>query len=184
VHHLLFNDEDYDRLGMLIKWNPAVKTKKDQLGILQALLADKIDVVATDHAPHTLAEKDNSYFKAPSGGPLIQHSLVAMLEFFHSGKISLEKIVQKMAHNPATLFQISKRGFIREGFYADLVLVDLNDPWQVGPENILAKCGWSPFQGRVFKARVTDTFVSGHLAFSQGKFNEAMKGQRLTFERN
>ena len=184
VHHLMFNDEDYDRLGMLIKWNPAVKTKKDQLGVFQALLADKIDVVATDHAPHSLAEKDNSYFKAPSGGPLIQHSLVAMLEFFHAGKMSLEKIVQKMSHNPAILFQIANRGFIREGFYADLVLVDLNDPWQVGPENILAKCGWSPFQGRVFQSKVTHTFVSGHLAFSDGKFNDAMKGQRLTFERN
>jgi dihydroorotase len=184
VHHLLFNNEDYERLGMLIKWNPAVKTKKDQIAIFDGLLKDKIDVVATDHAPHTLAEKDNSYFKAPSGGPLIQHSVVAMLEFFHSGMMSLEKIAQKMSHNPATLFQISKRGFIREGFYADLALVDLNNPWQVGAENILAKCGWSPFQGRVFQSRVTDTFVSGHLAFSEGKFNEAMKGQRLTFERN
>jgi dihydroorotase len=184
VHHLVFNDEDYDRLGTLIKWNPAVKAKKDQLAIFEALLADKIDVVATDHAPHTLAEKDNSYFKAPSGGPLIQHSLVAMLEFFHSGKITLEKIVQKMSHNPATLFQISKRGFIREGFYADLVLVDLGNPWEVQPENILAKCGWSPFQGRVFQSKVTDTFVSGHLAFSEGKFDETMKGQRLTFDRN
>lgn len=184
VHHLMFNDEDYERLGTLIKWNPAVKTKKDQIGVFQALLADKIDVVATDHAPHTLAEKDNSYFKAPSGGPLIQHSLVAMLEFFHSGQMSLEKIVQKMSHNPGTLFQISKRGFIREGFYADLVLVDLHDPWQVGPENILAKCGWSPFQGRVFQSKVTHTFVSGHLAFSEGQLNESMKGQRLTFDRN
>lgn len=184
VHHLMFNDEDYQRLGMLIKWNPAVKTKKDQEAIFEALLANKIDVVATDHAPHTLAEKSNPYFKAPSGGPLVQHSLVAMLEFFHAGRMTLEKIVEKMSHNPAILFQISKRGFIREGFYADLVLVDLNDPWQVGPDNILAKCGWSPFQGRVFKSKVTNTFVSGHLAFSEGKFNDEMKGQRLSFDRN
>jgi dihydroorotase len=184
VHHLVFNDEDYDRLGTLIKWNPAIKTRADQAGIFQALLDDKIDVIATDHAPHAQAEKDNSYFKAPSGGPLIQHSLVAMLEFLHSGKLSLEKIVQKMSHNPAILFQISKRGFIREGYYADLVLVDLNDPWRVGPENILAKCGWSPFQGRQFQSKVTETFVSGHLAFSNGVFDNAMSGQRLTFERN
>jgi dihydroorotase len=184
VHHVTFNDSDYDRLGTLIKWNPAIKTSADQEGIFQAILQDKIDVVATDHAPHTLAEKSNQYLKAPSGGPLIQHSLVAMLDFFHGGKISLEKIVQKMAHNPAILFQISKRGFIREGYYADLVLVDLNRSWKVENENILAKCGWSPFLGRTFKSKVTDTFVSGHLAYSDGKFDEAMKGQRLSFERN
>ena len=184
VHHLMFNDSDYSRLGTLIKWNPAIKTEKDRAGIFQALLADRIDVVATDHAPHTLAEKDNTYFKAPSGGPLIQHSLVAMLEFFHTGKMTLEKIAQKMSHNPATVFQISKRGFIREGYYADLALVDLDRSWKVENENILSKCGWSPFHGRVFQSMVTDTFVSGHLAFSDGKFNETMKGQRLSFDRN
>ena len=184
VHHLMFNDADYDRLGTLMKWNPAIKTQADQEGIFQALLDDRIDVVATDHAPHTLAEKDNAYFRAPSGGPLVQHSLVAMLEFFHAGKMPLEKIVQKMSHNPAILFEISKRGFIREGYYADLVLVDLNRSWKVEKENILYKCGWSPFQGKVFKSKVTDTFVSGHRAFSEGKFNEEMKGQRLSFERN
>ena len=184
IHHLIFNDGDYDRLGMLLKWNPAVKTATDQAGILQALLDDRLDVIATDHAPHTLAEKDNTYFKAPSGGPLIQHSLVAMLEFFHDGKITLEKIAQKMAHNPAILFQIMKRGFIREGHYADLALVNLHDAWKVDRENILSKCGWSPFQGRTFRSKVTHTFVSGYLAFAEGKFNEAMKGQRLSFDRN
>lgn len=184
IHHLSFSDTDYSRLGTLIKWNPAIKTRADQEAVFQAILDDKIDVIATDHAPHTLAEKSNPYLKAPSGGPLIQHSVVAMLDFFHDGKISLEKIVQKMAHNPAILFQISKRGFIREGYYADLVLADLNHSWKVENENILTKCGWSPFLGRTFKSRVTDTFVSGHLAFSEGKFDEAMKGQRLSFDRN
>jgi dihydroorotase len=184
VHHLMFNEMDYDRLGTLIKWNPAIKTAKDQDGILQALLDDRIDVLATDHAPHTLAEKDNSYFKAPSGGPLVQHSLVAILELFHAGKVKLEKVVQKMSHNPAILFQISKRGFIREGYYADLVLVDLKQSWKVQAENILSKCGWSPFEGTVFKSKVTDTFVSGHLAFSQGTIDDSMKGQRLFFDRN
>ena len=184
VHHLSFNDSDYERLGTLIKWNPAIKTLADQNAIFRAVLDDRIDVIATDHAPHTLAEKDHSYFKAPSGGPLIQHSLVAMLQFFHEGKISLEKIVQKMCHNPAILFQISRRGFVREGYYADLVLADLNQPWKVEGENILAKCGWSPFMGRTFSSKVTHTFVSGHLAFSEGRFDESMKGQRLTFERN
>ena len=183
VHHLRFNDEDYARLGMLIKWNPAIKTTHDQARVFQAILDDRIDVIATDHAPHTLAEKDNTYFKAPSGGPLVQHSLSAILEFFHEGKISLEKIVQKMCHNPAILFQISKRGFIREGYYADLVLVDLNRSWTVDSENILYKCGWSPFQGKTFRSKVTDTFVSGHLVYSNGEFDERMKGQRLFFER-
>ncbi len=184
VHHLVFNEGDYEKLGMLIKWNPAIKTAHDQAQIFQAILHDRIDVVATDHAPHTLAEKDNTYFKAPSGGPLVQHSLVAMLEFFHAGKMKLEKIVEKMCHNPAILFQVSKRGFIREGYYADLVLVEPNHPWKVDSENILYKCGWSPFQGKTFKSRVTNTFVSGHLAFSDGTFDESMKGQRLSFDRN
>lgn len=184
VHHLRFNDEDYERLGTLIKWNPAIKTAHDQAEIFKALLEGKIDVVATDHAPHTLAEKDNTYFKAPSGGPLAQHSLVAMLEFYHEGKISLEKVVEKMAHNPAIIFQVSKRGFIREGYYADLTLVDLDRRWKVESENILYKCGWSPFQGYTFRSAVTHTFVSGHLAFAEGKFDETMKGQRLFFDRN
>jgi dihydroorotase len=184
VHHLTFNDSDYDRLGTYIKWNPAIKTANDQAKILQALLEDRIDVVATDHAPHTLNEKNNPYFKAPSGGPLVQHSVVSMLELFHKGKISLEKIVQKMSHNPAILFQISKRGFIREGYYADLVLLKLKNPWTVEGPNILYKCGWSPFEGTTFKSKITDTFVSGHHVFSDGRFDESVKGQRLLFDRN
>ncbi len=184
IHHLFFNDSDYERLGTHIKWNPSIKTRNDQDAIFRAILNDSIDVVATDHAPHTLSEKNNSYFKAPSGGPLVQHSLVAMLEFFHSGKIKLEKIAQKMSHNPAVLFEIAKRGFIREGYYADLVLVDLDDPWVVDKTNILSKCGWSPFEGLTFKSKVTDTFVSGHLAFSNGSFDESVKGERLYFNRN
>lgn len=183
VHHLTFTDEDYEKLGTLIKWNPAVKTRADRDGVFQALLENRIDVVATDHAPHTLAEKDNSYFKAPSGGPLIQHSLVAMLEHYHSGLIGLPVIAQKMSHNPAILFQISNRGFLRDGYYADLALVDLNQPWTVERENIISKCGWSPFQGRTFRSKVTHTFVSGHLAYADGNFDESMKGQRLTFDR-
>jgi dihydroorotase len=184
VHHLWFNDSDYAKMGTLIKWNPAIKTEKDRQGIFSALVDDRIDVIATDHAPHTLEEKKNSYFKAPSGGPLIQHSLVAMLEFFHQGKISMEKVVQKMAHNPAILFQISRRGFIREGYFADLVLVDPNSQWTVSKENILAKCGWSPFENRRFRSKVTHTFVSGNLVYSDGVLHEGHTGHRLLFERN
>lgn len=183
VHHLWFNDRDYDRLGTLIKWNPAVKTAFDQEAILEAVLDDRIDVIATDHAPHTLEEKQNKYFQAPSGGPLIQHSLVAMLEMNKKGKISLEKIVQKMCHNPAILFQIGRRGFLREGYFADMTLVDMNRPWQVGSNNIFAKCGWSPFKGITFQSQVTHTFVSGHLAYSNGEFHEARMGKRLMFDR-
>ncbi len=183
VHHLWFNDHDYDRLGMLIKWNPAIKTEQDQKQILSALLDDRIDVIATDHAPHTLEEKANKYFQAPSGGPLIQHSLVAMMEFVHQKKISIEKIVQKMSHNPAILFEIEKRGFLREGYFADLVLVDPNHPWQVNKNNILAKCGWSPFEGNTFHSTVRHTWVSGYLAYSNGQINEGKSGERLTFHR-
>jgi len=184
IHHLWFNDNDYDRLGTMIKWNPAVKTANDQKAILNAVLNDRIDVIATDHAPHTWEEKQNKYFKAPSGGPLVQHSVTAMLELYHEGKITLEKIVQKMAHNPAILFNVQKRGFIREGYFADLVLADLNDPWMVEKSNVLSKCGWSPFQGVTFKSRITHTFVSGHLAYADGKFDETQKGQRLLFDRH
>lgn len=183
VHHLWFNDSDYDRLGTLIKWNPAVKTVRDQQAILQAVLEDRIDVLATDHAPHTWEEKQNTYFKAPSGGPLVQHSLVAMLELYHEGKMTLEKIVQKMSHNPSILFQIENRGFIREGYFADLALVNLNSPWTVGKQNILAKCGWSPFTGNTFKSSVTHTFVSGHLAYANGSLDEQKRGLRLLFNR-
>jgi dihydroorotase len=183
VHHLWFNDSDYNRLGNLIKWNPAIKTKNDQQTIFDALLDDRIDVIATDHAPHTWEEKQQSYFKAPSGGPLIQHSLVAMLEFVHKKKITIEKVVQKMAHNPSILFQINKRGFLREGYFADLVLVNLNSPWRVAKSNILAKCNWSPFENVEFKSSVSKTWVSGHLAFSDGKIVEGKSGSRLLFDR-
>ncbi len=181
IHHMWFSEKDYDTKGTLIKWNPAVKTEKDRDGIFNGVLSDKIDVIATDHAPHTLEEKDQVYTKAPSGGPLIQHSLVAMLDFYHQGKISLEKIVEKMSHNVAKLFRIEERGYIREGYHADLVLVDLNDPWTVSKENILAKCGWSPFEGHTFQSKVSHTIVSGHVVFENGQFDESKKGERLNF---
>lgn len=181
IHHLWFSEEDYERLGMLIKWNPAIKTKADREAVLKAVLEDRIDVVATDHAPHTIEEKKANYFNAPSGGPLVQHSLVAMLEMHHQNKISLEKIVEKMCHNPAILFRIEKRGFIREGYFADLVLVDLNKPWKVEKPTILAKCGWSPFEGTTFRSTVTHTVVSGHMAFAHGQLNDQVLGKRLEF---
>ena len=184
IHHMWFDEADYDTKGTLIKWNPAVKTAKDREEIFKAMLDDRIDVVATDHAPHTLEEKGQVYTKAPSGGPLIQHSLVAMLEFYHQGKISLERIADKMSHNVAKLFRMEERGFIREGYFADLVLVDLDQPWTVSQENILAKCGWSPFEGYTFKSSVTHTIVSGHLAYENGQFDESKKGERLTFLTN
>lgn len=183
IHHLWFTEEDYETKGTLIKWNPAVKTQKDKETLWKALLDDRIDVVATDHAPHTLSEKSNVYTKAPSGGPLVQHALVAMLEMYHRGQISLEKIVEKMCHNPAILFQIEKRGYIRKGYFADLVLVDLNKPWTVKKENILYKCGWSPFEGTTFKSRVTHTFINGVLAFENFKFNQVKAARQLTFDR-
>ncbi|QYH41075.1 dihydroorotase [Algoriphagus sp. NBT04N3] len=184
IHHMWFSEKDYDTKGTLIKWNPAVKTANDRDQIFQAILDDRIDVIATDHAPHTLEEKDQVYTKAPSGGPLIQHSLVAMLDFYHQGKISLEKLADKMSHKVAQLFRIEERGFIREGYFADLVLVDLNAPWTVSKENILAKCGWSPFEGHTFQSQVTHTIVSGHLAYANGQFDESKKGERLTFSTN
>jgi len=183
IHHLWFDRNDYSEKGTLIKWNPAVKDPKDKAGLLEALLTDKIDVIATDHAPHTLAEKDNSYFKAPSGGPLVQHSLVAMLEYYRSGRFEITRIVEKMCHNPALIFNIEKRGFIREGYWADLVVVDTNDPWIVSRENILSKCRWSPFEGQVFHSKIVQTVVSGHLAYDRGAFNENVKGKRLLFDR-
>lgn len=183
IHHLWFNDSDYERLGTLIKWNPAIKTAQDQAAILQGLLDNRLDVIATDHAPHTLAEKENNYFKAPSGGPLVQHSVVAMLEFVHQGKITLPFIVQKMCHNPAVLFRIEDRGFIREGYFADLAMVDLNQPWTVSKDNILAKCGWSPFEGTEFHSKIDRVWVSGHPAWAQGQLNEAENGLRVTFNR-
>lgn len=183
THHLWFSDADYASKGSKIKWNPAVKTEKDRDGLWKALLDDRIDVLATDHAPHTLEEKNNVYTKAPSGGPLVQHALVALLEMYHRGVISLEKIVEKGAHNPAILFDIAERGYIRKGYKADLVLVDLNAPWTVNKENILYKCGWSPFEGTSFKSRVTHTFVNGVLAYENLKFPNRSKGERITFNR-
>ena len=183
VHHLTFTNEDYKTKGTLIKWNPAVKTQKDKDGLWEALLDDRIDVVATDHAPHTWEEKQNSYLKCPSGAPLVQHSLAVMLENYHLGKISLEKIVEKMCHNPAILFQIEKRGFIREGYKADLVLVDLDQPWKIEKENILYKCNWSPLEGTKLSSKVTHTFVNGHLAYENGNISAKRNGERLAFER-
>lgn len=183
IHHLWFTNEDYKEKGTKIKWNPAVKTQKDKDGLWKALLDDRIDVIATDHAPHTLEEKNNVYTKAPSGGPLVQHALVALLEMYHKGVISLEKIVEKTAHNPAILFQIEERGFIRKGYRADLVVVDPQSPWTVNGENILYKCGWSPFEGTAFRSRVTHTFVNGVLAYEHLKFPNRSKGERLTFNR-
>ncbi len=183
VHHLTFTNKDYETKGNFIKWNPAVKTQKDQDGLWEALLDERIDVIATDHAPHTFEEKSQKYLQAPSGGPLVQHALNVMLENFKIGKISLEKIVEKMCHNPAILFQIEKRGFIKEGFKADLVLVDLNEKYTVSKENILAKCGWSPFDGTKFHSKITHTFVNGFLAYENGKVSEEKHGERLLFER-
>ena len=182
IHHLWFSDADYASKGNFIKWNPAVKTAADRDAIFKAVLDGRIDVIATDHAPHTLEEKQQSYLKAPSGGPLVQHSIVAMLDFYHQGKISLEKIVEKMSHNPATLFRIMDRGFIREGYWADLVLVDLDSPWKVEKANILYKCGWSPFEGHTFKSKVTHTIVSGQLAYENGSFKEDKKWERSLFQ--
>uniref|UniRef100_UPI004049566B dihydroorotase n=2 Tax=Gelidibacter sp. TaxID=2018083 RepID=UPI004049566B len=183
IHHLWFSDEDYKEKGTLIKWNPAVKTAHDRDELWKALLDDRIDVIATDHAPHTLDEKKNPYTSAPSGGPLVQHALVAMLEAHHKGKISIEKIVEKMCHNPAILFQIEKRGYIKEGFFADLVVVDINNPWTVKKENILYQCGWSPFDGQSFKSRISHTFVNGSLVYKNFKFMDVKAAKRLTFNR-
>ena len=183
VHHLWFTDADYDTKGSLIKWNPAVKTQEDKDALWKALLDDRIDVIATDHAPHTLEEKINPYMTCPSGGPLVQHAVVAMFEAHHQGKISVEKIVEKMCHNPAKIFKIEKRGFIKEGYYADIAIVNAYLPWNVKKENILYKCGWSPFEGYNFKSRVTHTFVNGRLVYHNGKVKETKVGQRLLFER-
>ena len=183
VHHLHFTNKDYETKGSLIKWNPAVKTEKDKNGLWEALLDDRIDVIATDHAPHTLEEKSNKYLKCPSGAPLVQHSLNVMLEYYRNGKISLEKIVEKMCHNPAILFEIEKRGFIKEGYKADLVLVDLNKEYTVSKENILYKCGWSPLENEIFHSEITHTFINGNLAYEKGRFSDEKFGERLLFER-
>ncbi|MFT4834637.1 MAG: dihydroorotase [Marinoscillum sp.] len=183
IHHLWFSQEDYKEKGALIKWNPAVKQASDRDQIWKALLDDRIDVIATDHAPHTIEEKESLYAKAPSGGPLVQHSLVALLDFYHQGKISLERIVEKACHAPAICFEIEKRGYLREGYFADLVLVDLDKPWTVNRQNVLSKCGWSPFEGHKFKSSVEQVWVSGHRAYAHGEFDESQNGSRLIFDR-
>ena len=183
IHHLWFDESSYDEKGTLIKWNPAVKSLQDKEGVWAALLDDRIDIIATDHAPHTLEEKENPYFKAPSGGPLVQHALVAMLEFYHQGKVSLEWIVNKMCHAPADCFQLKERGFIREGYYADLVVLDTDKYWTVAKDNILYDCGWSPFEGTEFKSSISKTFVNGNLVYDNGTFDERTRGMRLEFDR-
>jgi len=183
IHHLWFSDKDYAEKGTHIKWNPAVKTENDRQALWKALLDDRIDVFATDHAPHTLEEKTNVYTKAPSGGPLVQHAVTAILEKVKEGVIPIEKAVEKMSHNPAKLFQIEKRGFIKEGYFADLVLIDTNKPQTVSKDNILYKCGWSPFEGTTFSSTITHTFVNGKLIYNNGVFNDDIKGKRITFNR-
>ncbi|RKD18254.1 dihydroorotase [Pelobium manganitolerans] len=183
IHHLWFSDADYQTKGNWIKWNPAVKTAADRDQILTAVLDNHIDVIATDHAPHTIEEKSQPYSKAPSGGPLVQHAFNALFELYHQGKISLEKIVEKTSHSLATCFQIKDRGFVREGYFSDLVLVDLQSSYKVERDNVLSKCGWSPFEGQTFNSQITHTFVSGHLAYNKGVFDESVLGQRLSFER-
>lgn len=183
IHHLWFSDADYESLGSKIKWNPSVKTEKDKDGLLEALLNNKLDIIATDHAPHTIAEKGGNYFEALSGGPLVQHALPVMLELYHKGKISLEKIVEKMCHNVAEIYRLKERGYIREGYYADLILVDLNNPWVVNAANILYKCKWSPFENQSFQSSILKTFVNGKLVFDTGVFNESSYGKRLKFEK-
>ena len=184
IHHLWFDDSQYDEKGSLIKWNPAVKTAADREGLWKALLDDRIDVIATDHAPHTMKEKSGNYLNAPSGGPMVQHALPAMMQKVYDGTISIEKVVEKMCHNPAILFKMEERGFLREGFHADLVLVEPNRPWSVTKDNILYKSGWSPFEGTHFKSKVTHTFVGGHLAFKEGDFDDSKLGERLIFNRD
>lgn len=183
IHHLWFDDSDYQNKGNFIKWNPAIKSENDKKELLKALLDNRIDVIATDHAPHTLDEKNQVYAKAPSGGPLVQHALPALLEMVHQQKITIEKLVEKSCHNPAILFQINKRGFIKEGYFADLVLINMNNPWNVTKENILYKCGWSPFEGVTFQSKITHTFVNGNLVYQNGNFISNIKGKRLEFNR-
>ena len=181
IHHLSFNDSNYKEKGSLIKWNPSIKTKSDQDGLWSALNSDKIDIIATDHAPHTFTEKQNKYLECPSGGPLVQHSLIVMFEHFLNKRISLEKIVEKMCNNPATIFKINKRGFIKEGYYADLAILDPKKSQTISSKNIFYKCGWSPFEGKTFNSTVTHTFVNGHLAFKRGVINDSKLGMKIDF---
>jgi len=181
VHHLWFDENDYAQKGTLIKWNPSIKKKSDKDALLNGVLSNKIDVIATDHAPHTLEEKNNSYFLAPSGGPMVQHSLITMLELVRQNKITMEKVVEKMCHAPARLFRIEKRGFIRQGYWADLVLVDPDKKWEVTKENILYKCAWSPLQNQIFSSKVITTFINGQIVFDHGNFDLSFRGKRLHF---
>ena len=183
IHHLYFNSNDYKTKGTHIKWNPAVKEKSDQDALLRALIDNRLDVIATDHAPHTIEEKNNKYLQAPSGGPLVEHALKVMLKFVKEKKITIEKVVEKMCHNPAICFQIEKRGFIEENYYADLVLVDIEKEYEVTEDKILAKCGWSPFVGEILNGQVEYTIVNGHIAYEKGNFDESKKGMRLIFNR-
>ena len=184
VHHLWFSDKDYARLGANIKWNPAIKTEEDKTGLIESLLSNKLDIIATDHAPHTAEEKNGNYFKASSGGPLVQHSLPTLLELYHQNKISLEKIVEKTSHNVAEIYRMKDRGYIREGYFADLVLVNIYNNWKSTKQNTLYKCGWSPFENYTFKSKVMKTIVNGHLVYDNGVFNEQLKGKRLFFKKN
>lgn len=181
VHHLWFSDRDYEKLGAKIKWNPAIKTEEDKNGLLKALLDNRLDIIATDHAPHTIEEKNGSYFKAMSGGPLVQHALPAMLELVHQRKISIEKVVEKMSHHVAEIYRIKERGYIREGYYADIVLIDLNNKWKVTPQNIFYKCRWSPFENQFFKSKILKTFVNGNLVYENGIINDNILGKRIIF---
>lgn len=183
VHHLWFDESDYEKLGTKIKWNPAIKTQKDKIALLEGLKKNKIDVIGTDHAPHQWIEKDNNYINAPSGGPMIQHSLQVMLEFYHKGLLTMESIVDKMCHAPSDLFNIDKRGYIREGYWADLVLVDLNNTYKIQKENILYKCGWSPLEGQTFKSTVTHTLINGYLIYENGTIHQTNKAKALKFNR-
>ena len=182
IHHLWFHEGDYERKGTLIKWNPSIKTLYDRDSLLAAVLNDKLDVIATDHAPHTIEEKQSKYFESPSGGPMVQHALTTMLELVHQGKISIEKVVEKMCHAPARLFGVKDRGFIEPGLKADLVLVDMDQEWTVAHKNIHYKCGWSPLEGETFHSKVSHTWVNGQLAYKDGLFNEMVRGERLEFE--
>ena len=183
IHHLTFCDQDYDKYGSKIKWNPSIKSANDRDKLWKALNNDLIDVIATDHAPHTIEEKQNPYTSCPSGGPLVQHSLVSILEAHHNGKISLETIIQKMCHNPAILFDVYKRGYLKEGYYADLVIFNLNNPWKVSKENLMYKCNWSPFEDTTFKSRVLHTIVNGNTVFKDGVIVESKMGQKIEFNR-
>ena len=183
IHHLWFSDTDYDNLGANIKWNPSIKSKADRDGLLKALLDNHLDIIATDHAPHTIKEKSGLYTQALSGGPLVQHALPAMLELYQSGKISLEKIAEKMSHHVAEIYKIKDRGYIREGYYADLVLVDLNSPWTVNTDNLLSKCAWSPFENIQFKSKIYNTFVNGNIVYNNGVIQDQQSGMRLRFSK-